>query len=433
MNSPVKNPMPDPGHAVHADNPAPHAKVSLLDPKGRRLPRLPAPLKPLGAYLRRLTAGRMRFDLPNGHRLEILGTRPGPTASMQLSRWRVFPRAILRGDVGLGEAFMDRDWDSDDVAGVLYYFALNTVENGLQFTPKGPAGWALTLAHALRANSLRRAPKNIAAHYDLGNAFYAAWLDPLMMYSSALFDGDTSDLATAQVRKADALIASVGIGPGDHVLEIGCGWGGFASHAARKTGCKVTAITLSPAQRDHALALVSAQGLTGQVTVLEQDYRAVTGAFDHIISIEMIEAVGERYWPVYFNTVAALLKPGGAFGLQAITIRDDAFPEYRKTSDFLQTYIFPGGMLLPEQGMQTIARQAGLSPSTQIAFGPDYAATLAHWQRRFDAAWPKIATMGFDDRFNRMWRFYLSACQAGFQSGLIDVSQTVYHHTGPTA
>ncbi|MEM8553478.1 MAG: cyclopropane-fatty-acyl-phospholipid synthase family protein [Pseudomonadota bacterium] len=407
------------------------ADITLLDQAGYPVRRVPVPIKPLAAYLRRLTVGQLDIGLPNETTLSVKGPRPGPKADMQVHRWRMLPRAVIRGDVGLGEAFMAGDWDSPDVSQLLQFFAANTLTNGEQFKARGVAGWFLAALQRVRTNSLRRAPKNIAAHYDLGNAFYGAWLDPSMTYSAGLYLDETDDLERAQYNKNNALIEALAIGPDDHVLEIGCGWGGFACQAAKHTGCRVTAITLSPAQRDFVEQRIKAEGLSDRVSVREMDYRSVEGQFDKIVSIEMIEAVGERFWPIYFERVAHLLRPGGLFGLQAITIRDDAFAEYRKTSDFLQTYIFPGGMLLPEAGLRTLARQAGLEPAPPMVFGDDYAKTLVAWKSRFEAAWPEIAPMGFDERFQRMWMYYFATCEAGFRSGLITVSQTVFRPHPP--
>ena len=407
------------------------ARILLQTPLGRSALTSRVLLKTLKRFRHMFTLGRLAITLPNDDVLQISGDAGGPDAAMRLHRWRVFRRATSRGDVGLGEAFMDGDWDSPDLSQLLLFFAVNAVESGEQFAPRGVAGLLLALAHALRGNSIRKAPHNITKHYDMGNDFYATWLDPSMTYSAALFANKTSDLEAAQKHKYHSLIQSVGIGANDHVLEVGCGWGGFACEVVRHTGCRVTAITLSRAQFDYAKRRVKSEGLDDRITVVLQDYREVAGTFDRIVSIEMIEAVGEEYWPTYFNKIATLLRPGGTFGLQAITIKDAVFPDYRKTADFLQTYIFPGGMLLPENGIQNLAADAGFEPVAFLAFGLDYARTLISWRDRFDAAWPEIVEQGFDTRFQRMWQFYLAECEAGFRSGLIDVSQTVFRLAPP--
>lgn len=402
------------------------ASVTLQDGSGQTVDRLPFVLRRLRPLLQGLTVGGLTISLPDARVLVVDGPQSGPEVAMSVHRWRLFRRAGLRGDVGLGEAFADGDWTSPDLALLLEYFAANTVANGDQFTPGGFGGWVLSLYHMARANSPRMARRNIAAHYDLGNAFYATWLDPSMTYSAALFSDGAADLEAAQIAKYRALISGVGIGPDDHILEIGCGWGGFACLAAQQTGCQVTAVTLSPAQRAYAEERIARAGLQDRVTVVEADYRSLTGLYDHIISIEMIEAVGEQYWSVFFDKVASLLRPGGRFGLQAITIGDADFQEYRRRPDFLQTYIFPGGMLLPEQAMRDMAQNAGLTAGPARGFGLDYARTLADWHDRFLSAWPEIEAQGFDPKFRDMWRFYLAMCEAGFKSGLIDVSQTVF-------
>jgi len=400
--------------------------LTLHDPSGDKLDQLPFAIRRFQHVFQKLTLGCLTLTLPNRHVLTVQGTLPGPNGVLHMHRWRVLRRAGLRGDVGLGDAFMDRDWDTPGLPRLLEYFAVNTAANGTQFTPTGLAGWILAAYHNLRANSPRMARRHVAAHYDLGNQFYATWLDPSMTYSAALFSDEATSLEDAQIEKYRALVTATGIEHGSRVLEIGCGWGEFACFAAEECGCHVTAVTLSPAQRSYAEDRVARSGLTDKVTIVETDYRSISGQYDHVVSIEIIEAVGEQYWPTYFEKVASLLKPGGKFGLQAITIRDSDFDEYRKRPDFLQTYIFPGGMLLPQSGMHELAGGAGLTTRQTHRFGQDYARTLAIWLSQFEAAWPEIETQGFDGRFNRMWRFYLAMCEAGFRSGLIDVSQTVY-------
>ncbi len=404
----------------------PKAALSLCDPSGEPIGRWPFLLRRMQGLLQGLSVGRLVVTLPDGSVLTIEGKVPGPHGQLSIYRWRALQRAGLQGDVGLGEAFMDGDWDSPNLAETLLFFAANTAETGDQFTPSGLWGWLLAGYHRLRANTRFMARRNIAAHYDLGNDFYATWLDPTMTYSAALFAEGANSLEEAQIAKYRALASATGLGAEDHVLEIGCGWGGFAVWAAQNIGCSITAVTLSKAQHDYAQARIERAGVSDRITLLLQDYRSLTGQFDHVISIEMIEAVGEAYWPVYFAKVASLLRPGGRFGLQAITINDADFSTYRRRPDFLQTHIFPGGMLLPAQGMRQIAGSAGLKAEPARSMGLDYAQTLAIWHSQFNDAWPELEAQGFDFAFRRKWQFYLAMCEAGFRSGLIDVSQTVF-------
>jgi cyclopropane-fatty-acyl-phospholipid synthase len=278
------------------------------------------------------------------------------------------------------------------------------------------------LRHLARRNTRRGSRRNIAFHYDLGNDFYALWLDPGMTYSSAVFDAAGQSLQDAQDAKYRRLAESLDLKPGHHVLEIGCGWGGFAMTAARDYGCRVTAITLSGEQRRYAEERVRRAGLSDRIEVRLQDYRDVTGRFDRIASIEMFEAVGEERWPIFFNTVRERLKPGGVAGLQVITIEDGRYEAYQRSADFIQRYIFPGGMLPSPSALAAAIDRAGLTLNNVFAFGPSYAETLAAWQGRFQRAWPQIRQLGFDGRFKRLWEFYLAYCEAGFRAGAIDVA-----------
>ena len=273
------------------------------------------------------------------------------------------------------------------------------------------------LLHLARRNDRKGARRNIAAHYDLGNDFYREWLDETLTYSSALFAHAEEPLAVAQQRKLDAVLARTGARAGDRVLEIGCGWGSFAATAAA-AGVQVHALTLSTEQRDH----VAARALPG-VTVSLTDYRDVTGTYDAVASIEMVEAVGQEYWPAYLQTIARVLKPGGRAAIQYISIADDVFEAYAGSVDFIQRYVFPGGLLLSESRFRRIAEANGLEWRDQHAFGLDYAETLRRWHTAFNAAWSEIEPLGFDERFRRMWGFYLTSCAAAFHSGSCDVTQ----------
>jgi len=279
------------------------------------------------------------------------------------------------------------------------------------------------LRHKLRANTRTGSRRNIAAHYDLGNSFYAQWLDPSMTYSAACFETGEEELTTAQTNKFDSLAAILDLQPSDHVLEIGCGWGAFAIHIASRYGCRVTALTVSPSQAEWAREKVAEAGLSDRIEIRLQDYRDVTGQFDKIASIEMFEAVGEEYWPVFFESLSARLRPGGLAGLQVITIEDQRFESYRRNPDFIQMRIFPGGML-PSVGAFTQAASAvGLTLDHARMFGADYAETLKRWRESFEAAWPEIVPLGFDERFRRLWRYYLCYCEAGFRAQTISVGQ----------
>jgi cyclopropane-fatty-acyl-phospholipid synthase len=270
----------------------------------------------------------------------------------------------------------------------------------------------------------RRFTRNIHAHYDLGNDFYRLWLDGSMTYSAGLFEGDhRRSLEQAQAAKYERICRQLALGPAHRVLEIGCGWGGFAEYAARTRGCRVHGVTLSTEQLAFAEKRIDAAGLSLLATFELIDYRDVEGSFDHIVSIEMFEAVGEHYWPDYFRQLHARLKRGGRAIVQTIVIADALFERYRSGTDFIQQYVFPGGMLPSPEVFARQAAGADLSVIDRLAFGGDYALTLAHWHRSFDAAWPEIAAQGFDERFRRLWRFYLAYCEAGFRSGATDVYQ----------
>ena len=279
------------------------------------------------------------------------------------------------------------------------------------------------LRHWLRGNSRRQARKNIAAHYDLGNDFYRLWLDETMTYSSALFRSGQEPMERAQRQKYESMVDQMGAQPGDHVLEIGCGWGGFAEYAAAERGLRVTGLTISQAQHDYAVARIKAAGLQDRVEIKMQDYRDERGTYDGIASIEMFEAVGEKYWPTYFRTVRDRLKPGGNATLQIITVQDARFEIYRKGVDFIQKYIFPGGMLPSPTALRDEVRRAGLQVRHSIEFGDGYSQTLRRWYDTFNTRWDEISRLGFDDRFRRMWNLYLTSCAGAFEGGNCDVTQ----------
>lgn len=371
----------------------------------------------------RLHAGNLQIELPNGRCLHLSGRTPGPAAVLRLNRWRALRRFLGGGTVGFGESFMDGDWDTPDLPAVIELAARNLPRRPMRFRNLSPWRIADRVGHAIRPNTRDGSKQNIAAHYDLGNDFYALWLDPTMTYSSAVFANGARDLQAAQAEKNRRLMDLAGIRAGDRVLEIGCGWGGFALQAARDRGARVTALTVSRAQHDEARRRVAVAGLSEQVDVQLRDYRDIDGTWDHAVSVEMIEAVGEKYWPEYFAKVAGCLRPGGAFALQAIVIEDTRFDAYRRSADFIQKHIFPGGTLPSPAIIRQRADDTGLIWKSDTSYRHDYAETLAHWRARFENAWADVAALGFDERFRRCWSFYLAYCEGGFRAGNIDALQ----------
>lgn len=365
-----------------------------------------------------LLAGGIQASLPDGTRRSLGGRGEGPLAIVAIHRWRALLRLATAGSVGWYEGWEAGDWSSPDPVPLFDLFMRNRVSLGTAARASGIAKTVMRLWHRLRDNSPARARRNIAAHYDLGNDFYAEWLDPTLTYSSAMFEQADDTLEAAQRRKLAAILARTGARQGDTILEIGCGWGSFAATAAA-AGVNVHAVTLSEEQAAH----VRARALPG-VTVEVQDYRAVTGQFDAVASIEMAEAVGERYWPEYIATIARLLPPGGHAAIQFISIAEDVFPAYAAGVDFIQRYVFPGGMLLSETRFRAIADEAGLDWRDRTGFGLDYAETLRRWRERFEtAAAEGRLPVRFDARFVRLWRYYLMYCEGGFRGGGIDVAQ----------
>lgn len=374
-----------------------------------------------------LQAGSLKLTLPDQRTILVRGQAQGPAASVVLHNWRLPQRALTGGTIAVAESYMDGDWDSPDVGAFLELFLVN-VQVGEKF-PNGARGLLRVIEkfrHWMHANTRAGSKRNISAHYDLGNAFYKEWLDPTMTYSSALYSTGANDLQSAQRAKYKALAEAANIGPSDHVLEIGCGWGGFAEYAAGEIGCRVTGLTISREQLDFAQKRMEKAGLSDKVDIKFQDYRDETGLYDRIVSIEMFEAVGEKYWPAYFSQLQRCLKPGGKAGLQIITIKPESYEEYRANPDFIQKYVFPGGMLPTREHLVDLGRKVGLKISGDFGFGLDYARTLAEWRERFLSVWGKVEPLGFDTRFKRLWEFYLYYCEAGFRARNIDVRQIVY-------
>jgi cyclopropane-fatty-acyl-phospholipid synthase len=404
-------------------------------PAGRARTRLAAYVaRPLQAWargmLRRLlnglVCGSLSVELPDGTRMMACAARPGPAAALRMGRWRPLLRLLAQGDLGLARSYRDGDWSSPDLTALLELGIANEAAWGASFSAAGPVRKALQLLHAAKANTRRGSRRNIAAHYDLGNEFYAQWLDASMLYSSALYlPHHKPTLEAAQAAKLERvceLLELQSLPPGARVLEIGCGWGALAvAIAQRRSDVHVTALTLSREQLAHAQERVACAGLADRIELRLQDYRDVDGMFDRIVSIEMVEAVGERYWPVYFKTLRERLKPNGHAVLQAITIADEAFGQYRRHPDFIQTFIFPGGMLPSVAALQALAGQTAMALSCRDAFGASYARTLVEWRERFFARWPQIERLGFDAAFKRLWHYYLCYCEAGFNAGRVDV------------
>lgn len=383
---------------------------------------VPASARAILSAVARVRGCRVRVTLPDGRQVAF-GDPHGVPVRLTVHDHRFARRVIFGGDIGLAEGFINGEWETDDVPTLLTQLAEN-IDCFPDLHEGGPLGKFLNwMRHRLRSNTRSGSKQNILAHYDLGNAFYEAWLDRSMTYSSARFDAGLDDLEDAQRAKYGAIAERLDLKPGEHLLEIGCGWGGFAEFAAREYDVRVTGITISDAQFDYARERIARAGLGSQVEIRSQDYRDLTGSFDKIASIEMLEAVGERFWPGYFARVAQLLRPGGRAALQSITIRDDLFDQYRARADFIQRFIFPGGMLPSLQRLRQEAAGAGLEWGGFDAFGASYARTLSEWSRRFLARWDDIQRMGFDERFKRLWLFYLGYCEAGFRTGRTDVVQ----------
>ncbi|WP_371060281.1 class I SAM-dependent methyltransferase [Rhodosalinus sp. 5P4] len=371
----------------------------------------------------RMNNGRADFVLPDGRRFRAEGRNPGPVAELHVHDPDIFARLLRDGDLGFAEAYFEGGWSTPDLQAFM-----DLVHNDNDVVYDGFPGMGLVralerLRFWLQSNTKRQARRNISAHYDLGNDFYALWLDDTMTYSSALFETGQESTERAQEAKYAALVDSIGVKPGEHVLEIGCGWGGFAEYAARERGLRVTGVTISREQFNYAQQRIAKAGLSDRVQFRLEDYRDIRGQFDGVASIEMFEAVGERYWPVYFDTVRERLKPGRSAGLQIITVEDRRWESYRKSVDFIQKYIFPGGMLPSPTVLRQQVERAGLAFDDSREFGESYSLTLRRWHETFNAQWDRIAATGFDDRFRRMWNYYLTSCAALFHSGICDVTQ----------
>ena len=369
----------------------------------------------------RLARGSLTVRTPEGVSVANLGAAPGPHADLTVHRWRALLRLLFGGDLGFAEAYVDGDWDSPDLAAFIELAACNA-----DVTEANAQGTVLSrlmrrASHAIRRNTKRQARRNIEAHYDLGNAFYASWLDAGMSYSSGIYQTPSTTLEDAQTAKQDRVLHLLDVKPGARVLEIGCGWGGLAERLMRDAGAAVTGVTLSPAQLAYAQTRLAGVAANVPADLRLQDYRDVTGHYDRIVSIEMLEAVGAAYWQDFFTRLHDCLAPGGRAVLQVISIAEDRFDGYVRRPDFIQRHIFPGGMLPTIDIMHREIARAGLTLAGLEHFGQSYAATLADWQKRFDAAWHSLQGHGFDDVFRRKWTYYLQYCEGGFRAGAIDV------------
>jgi cyclopropane-fatty-acyl-phospholipid synthase len=377
-------------------------------------------------FAAKLRRGTLDITLLDGRVMRFGGAEPGPAAKMTLHSYGFASRLINAGDIGIAEAYLRGDWDTPDLTQFLYLFCVNHELIQTMLKDKPVVRLVQAVRHWFNRNTRRQARRNIYAHYDIGNAFYSAWLDPSMTYSSAIYEDDTSDLTTAQNNKYRRLAEAIDLQPGQKVLEIGCGWGGFAEYAAKTFGAKVVGLTISREQRDFAQKRIRDAGLSDKVEIRLQDYRDERDRYDRIASIEMIEAVGEQFWPKYFSQLRDRLLPGGLAGIQAITIQDSMFQSYRREVDFIQRYVFPGGMLPSPEVLKNLGERFGVPVIRERIFGQDYAKTLATWRNNFRSAWPNLTPLGFDERFRRLWEYYLAYCEAGFLSGNIDVRQVVF-------
>ncbi|HXH47014.1 MAG TPA: cyclopropane-fatty-acyl-phospholipid synthase family protein [Bradyrhizobium sp.] len=377
-----------------------------------------------------LRCGTVHVRLPDRRVVTLRGDLPGPSATIELNNYRFARSLVLGGDIGMAEAYIRGDWTTPDLTQLLYVFCLNEDLVESAFAGNVLVRLCRQALHRLRRNTKEGSRHNIHRHYDLGNEFFAAWLDSSMTYSSALFPAETADLPAGQRHKYEQLAKAIELQPGQSVLEIGCGWGGFAEFAAKTYGANVLALTISKEQHEFARRRIHEAGLAEKVEVRLQDYRDQDGHFDRIASIEMIEAVGEQFWPAYFNQLSQRLKPGGLAGIQAITVRDELFDSYRQRVDFIQRYIFPGGMLPSASILRSLGERFEMPVIRERVFGQDYAKTLAVWRDNFSRAWTDLTSLGFDEPFRRLWEYYLCYCEAGFRAGKIDVGQLVFARRG---
>jgi len=398
---------------------------TLTAPSPVQLPaRAPAAARTVFRLLQQLRHGSLTIELPDGS-VQTVGDGQGPHISIHLHNWNAFGAALKSGDIGFAESYIAGDWTTPDLAGLLGLLLANRKALDEVIFGSWVGRLAYRLRHLLNRNTKSNSRKNIHAHYDLGNAFYTLWLDGTMNYSSALFEeGLDQDMQQAQHAKVRRALRMAGVQSGDRVLEIGCGWGALAEKATVEFGAQVTGVTLSTEQLAWAQKRLAALGVDTRADLRLQDYRDIhDGPYDAVCSIEMLEAVGREYWPTYFQSVARLLKPGGRACIQTIVIQDALFERYIRSTDFIQQYIFPGGCLPCPAEVRRQAQAAGLQVVDELAFGRDYAETCRRWRADFMAQREKVLALGFDERFIRIWEFYLAYCEAGFDAGDIDVVQ----------
>ena len=377
-----------------------------------------------------MNTGRVDFVLDDGRIFRAEGRNPGPVSEVHIHNPDLFARLIREGDLGFCDAYLDEWWTTPDLQSFVDWVHADNDD-----IYDGVPGMGLVRKFEkfrfwLQRNHPAQARKNISYHYDLGNDFYGLWLDDTMTYSSALFKTGQESHEAAQIAKYASMVDQMGVQPGDHILEIGCGWGGFAEYAAKQRGLKVTGLTISKEQIRYARERIEDAGLSDMVEFRLQDYRDERGVYDGIASIEMFEAVGQKYWPAYFETVRERLKPGRNATLQIITVADSRWDVYQRGVDFIQKYIFPGGMLPSPSALRAQVDKAGLAVERSIEFGQSYNISLRRWHETFNEKWDQIAEMGFDDRFRRMWNFYLTSCAATFQSANCDVTQITIKRPG---
>lgn len=371
--------------------------------------------------LRQAQHGTLQMTLPDG-RLEKFGSGH-PEIQIQIKTWDALELILSKGDLGFAEVVIQGDVRVNDTVALIEWACLNEQDLSQAFHGTWIGNLVAKFRHLLNRNNRKGAQKNIMAHYDLGNDFYQLWLDPSMTYSSALFSKNHQDIQSAQMAKYDRIIDQLQIKASDHILEIGCGWGGFFSRAIEKTGCQVTAVMNSPRQAQHNKKMIEAKGLTSHVNLIQQDYRDIEGKFDKVVSIEMIEAVGQQYWKTFFEKVGSSLKEKGAALIQGITIREDFFDHYRKNTDFIQQYVFPGGMLLTNKVFKESGKEQNLYLSDVHEFGLDYAQTLKLWREKFNQVLPEVKALGFDETFIRLWNLYFCYCEGAFRAKRINVGQ----------
>ncbi|SLN61364.1 Cyclopropane-fatty-acyl-phospholipid synthase [Roseovarius litorisediminis] len=393
----------------------------LTDTTGQT--RLPRYFAQVFETTKKINNGRLDFVMPDGRVFRAQGRNPGPVAELVVHNPDSFARLMREGDLGFCDAYLEGWWSTPDLQALMDFVHTDNEAVYDGFPGMGLVRIYERMRHWLRGNSKRQAKKNISYHYDLGNEFYRLWLDDTMTYSSALFETGQESLEGAQTAKYASMVDQMGVKPGEHVLEIGCGWGGFAEYAAKERGLRVTGLTISREQLAYARDRIARAGLSDMVELKLQDYRDERGVYDGIASIEMFEAVGEKYWPSYFETVRERLRPGARATLQIITVQDRRWEVYKRGVDFIQKYIFPGGMLPSPTVLRAEIEKAGLQVARSIEFGESYSQTLRRWHNNFNSKWDSIAQLGFDERFRRMWNFYLTSCAGAFHGGNCDVTQ----------